>query len=152
MVLLSQLRNTSRPTKNVRRIGRGTGSKRGKTSGRGSKGDGSRRGYDRRYGYEGGQVPLYRKLPIRGFTRGRFEKASQAITFKQIEEYFSEGDTVNPTTLREKGLIPRRLPGGYKVLATGDLNKKVTIEAHRFSAAAAKALEAKSIAYTVIEA
>ncbi len=79
MYNLSQLKNTSRPKKKVQRIGRGIGSKRGATSGRGGKGDSARQGYRKRFGYEGGQVPLYRKLPIRGFTRGRFVKPSKAI-------------------------------------------------------------------------
>lgn len=152
MITLSQLKNTSRPKKKIQRVGRGIGSKRGKTSARGSKGDGSRRGYDRRYGYEGGQVPLYRKLPVRGFTRGRFEKPSKAITLAKIEAAYVDGELVNRVTLREKGLIPRRLPGGIKILATGELTKKVKIEAHAFTAAARQKLEDNSISFQVIEA
>lgn len=151
MITLSQLQNTSRPKKKVQRVGRGIGSGRGKTSGRGEKGDGSRSGYKRRYGYEGGQVPLYRKLPIRGFTRGRFEKPSQAISFALIEEYFQDGDVVNMETLREKGLIHRRLPAGIKLLATGELTKKVKIELHAISAAAKQQLEEKQISFTLVE-
>jgi large subunit ribosomal protein L15 len=116
------------------------------------KGDGSRRGYDHRYGYEGGQVPLYRKLPVRGFTRGRFVKASEAVTLARIDQAYTDGETVNLVTLREKGLIPRRLPGGLKILATGELSKKVTIEAHAFSEGARQKLNAKSIKYTVLNA
>lgn len=151
MVTLSGLKNTSRPKKKIQRVGRGIGSKRGATSGRGTKGDGSRRGYTRRYGYEGGQVPLYRKLPIRGFTRGRFEKTSVSLTLAQIDRNFSEGETANYETLRQKGLVPRILPGGFKIIATGDLTKKVTIEANAFSEAARQKLESKSISYRVIE-
>ena len=150
MVNLSQLKNSSRPKKKVQRVGRGIGSKRGATSGRGTKGDGSRRGYSRRYGYEGGQVPLYRKLPVRGFTRGRFEKPTFAITLITIERNFSEGETVNVETLLHKGLVPRRLPGGVKILATGELTKKVKIEAHAFSAAAREKLEARSIPFQIV--
>ena len=152
MVTLSELKNTSRPKKKTQRVGRGIGSKRGATSGRGTKGDGSRRGYSRRYGYEGGQVPLYRKLPIRGFTRGRFVKIAKAITLADIDQHFADGETVNPQTLREKGMIPRRVPGGIKILATGDLTKKITIEAHAFTAGAKQKLESKSISFKVIEA
>ena len=152
MINLSELQNTSRPTKNTRRVGRGPGCKRGKTSGRGAKGDKSRRGYDHRYGYEGGQVPLYRKLPVRGFTRGRFVKASQEITLARINQYFSDNEHVTFETLREKGLIPRELPGGYKIIATGDLNKKVIIEAHAITEGAKKKLEEKSIQFKLIEA
>ena len=108
MINLSQLKNTSRPKKKIQRVGRGIGSKRGATSGRGTKGDGSRRGYSRRYGYEGGQVPLYRKLPVRGFTRGRFDKTvHRRSRWPSIERNFSDGETVNVETLRQKGLIPR---------------------------------------------
>ena len=150
MTLLSQLKNTSRPAKNSRRVGRGTGCKRGKTSGRGMKGDKSRRGYDHRYGYEGGQVPLYRKLPVRGFTRGRFEKASEEITLQKIQQHFSDAEVVNWQTLFAKGLLPRKLPGGYKIIATGELTKKVKIEAHAFTEGAKKKLEAQGIEYTQI--
>lgn len=152
MFNLSDLCNTSRPTKKVQRIGRGIGSRRGGHAGRGGKGDSHRSGYRKRFGYEGGQVPLYRKLPIRGFTRGRFVKPSQAISFAKIEQYFNDGDVVNMTTLREKGLIPRRLPGGIKILAVGNLTKKVKIEAHGFSAAALEALKEKSISYEMLSA
>jgi large subunit ribosomal protein L15 len=151
MITLSVLKNSSRPKKKIQRVGRGIGSKRGATSGRGTKGDGSRRGYSRRYGYEGGQVPLYRKLPVRGFTRGRFDKASQEVTLAQIEKYFADGETVNFETMRQKGLIARTLPGGVKILANGELTKKVHIEAHAFSAAARQKLEAKSISFKVVE-
>lgn len=151
MTDLSNLKNTSRPKKKVQRVGRGIGSKRGATSGRGGKGDSARAGYRKRFGYEGGQVPLYRKLPVRGFTRGRFAKCSVSISLADIEQYFQDGDTVNALTLREKGLIPRRVPGGVKILADGDLNKKVTIQAHAYSAAAAEKLQAKSISFSVVE-
>lgn len=150
MTDLSQLQNSSRPHKKIQRVGRGIGSRRGKTSCRGGKGDSARQGYRKRFGYEGGQVPLYRKLPIRGFTRGRFIKASQAIGLDTIEFYFKDGETVNVSTLREKGLIPRKIPGGIKILSNGELNKKVTIEAHGFSAGAIKKLQDKAISYTVV--
>src|SRR3989344_4187593 len=150
MLNLSELCNTSRPTKKVQRVGRGIGSHRGGHAGRGGKGDSHRSGYRKRFGYEGGQVPLYRKLPIRGFTRGRFEKPSMQISFAKIEQYFKDGETVNLATLREKGLISRRLPGGIKILAVGELTRKVTIEAHGFSAAALEKLKEKSISHTIL--
>lgn len=147
---LSQLKNTSRPPKKSRRIGRGIGSKRGATSGRGGKGDSHRQGYSKRYGYEGGQVPLYRKLPIRGFTRGKFVKPTAAISLSTIEAYFKNGETVTQETLREKGLIPRRTPGGIKILANGELTKKVKIEAHHYSEAAEQKLKDKGISFTKV--
>jgi len=150
MLDLASLKNTSRPKKKVQRIGRGIGSGRGDTSGRGGKGDSARQGYRKRYGYEGGQVPLYRKLPIRGFTRGRFVKESRAISLAILERNYQDGETVNVATLREKKLIPRRLPGGIKILANGELTKKVKIEAHSFSEAAIVKLNEKKIHHTVI--
>ena len=150
MLNLSNLRNTSRPKKKIQRVGRGIGSKRGATSGRGGKGDSARAGYRKRFGYEGGQVPLYRKLPIRGFTRGRFVKHSIALSLATLQAYYQDGETVNPTTLRDKGLIPRRLPGGVKILANGALTKKVHVEAHAFSATALAKLQEHKIPYTVL--
>lgn len=150
MLNLSQLKNTSRPPKKSRRIGRGIGSKRGATSGRGGKGDSHRQGYSKRYGYEGGQVPLYRKLPIRGFTRGTFVKETAAISLATIEANYQNGEKVNLVTLREKGLIPRRVPGGLKILANGELTKKVKIEAHSYSEAAAQKLTDKGISFTKV--
>lgn len=147
---LSQLKNTSRPPKKSRRIGRGVGSKRGGHAGRGGKGDSHRQGYSKRYGYEGGQVPLYRKLPIRGFTRGTFVKPSAAISLATIEAYFNAGETVSQATLREKGLIPRRVPGGIKILANGELTKSVKIEAHHYSEAAEQKLKDKGISFTKV--
>ncbi len=148
--MLNQLKNTSRPPKKSRRIGRGIGSKRGATAGRGGKGDSHRQGYCKRFGYEGGQVPLYRKLPIRGFTRGTFAKTSAAISLATLEQYFQDGEKVNVITLREKGLIPRRVPGGIKILANGELTKKLNIEANHYSAAAAQKLKDKGITFTKV--
>jgi large subunit ribosomal protein L15 len=148
---LSQLKDTSRPPKKVQRVGRGIGSKRGATSGRGGKGDSARQGYRKRFGYEGGQVPLYRKLPIRGFTRGRFVKESQAIGLSTIDAYYKDGETVNMETLRAKRLVARRLPGGIKILANGDLKKKVKLEVNAISAAALKKVQDKAIAITIVE-
>lgn len=150
MLNLSNLKNTSRPKKKVQRVGRGIGSKRGATSGRGGKGDSHRQGYCKRYGYEGGQVPLYRKLPIRGFTRGRFVKPSMGISLATLQEEFNDGETVNLVTLREKGLIPRKLPGGVKILSWGELTKKVKIEAHGFSEAAIEKLKTHKIHHTIV--
>lgn len=150
MYSLSTLKNTSRPKKKVQRVGRGIGSKRGATSGRGGKGDSARQGYRKRFGYEGGQVPLYRKLPIRGFTRGQFAKPSFALSLATLQENFTDGETVNLATLREKGLVPRRIPGGIKILANGELTKKVKIEARHFSATAEEKLKEKGIPFTKV--
>lgn len=148
--MLSTLKNTTRKTKKVQRVGRGEGSGRGKTSCRGNKGDKSRSGYKRRYGQEGGQLPLYRRMPRRGFSRGRFEKESLSINFSLINSLFKDGDVVNVETLRIKGIAPRRLPGGLKILAVGKLERKVKIEAHNYSANAKKMLEEQKIEHTIV--
>jgi large subunit ribosomal protein L15 len=150
MLDLANLRNTSRPKKKVQRLGRGIGSNRGETCGRGGKGDSARQGYRKRFGYEGGQVPLYRKLPIRGFTRGKFVRDAMAISLSTLQANYKDGETVSPATLREKKLIPRRLPGGIKILSNGELSRKVKIEAHAFSAAAITKLQEKKIPHTII--
>lgn len=150
MITLSTLTNTHRPYKKVQRVGRGAGSKRGKTCGRGVKGYKSRTGYSRRYGHEGGQLPLYRKLPCRGFTNGRFTSEVVAVNLSRIDELFSDGEQVNLGTLRQKGLAPRRAAGGLKILGGGELTKKVTIEAHHFSQTARDKLEKASVSFKQI--
>lgn len=147
MTTLSNLKNTSRPKKKVQRVGRGPGSNRGKTSNRGSKGDKARSGYKTRSPQEGGQLPLFRKMPTRGFTRGRHIKASLSLNLAMIESAFQDGEVVNHETLKQKGIAPRELPGGIKILGQGELTKKVTIEAHRFSQSAREKLEKNKIAF-----
>lgn len=151
MISLSQLKNTHRPKKKVQRVGRGFGSHRGVTCGKGGKGDKARSGYKRRYGYEGGQLPLYRKLPCKGFTNGRFKAQVYAINFALINNIFEDGEVVNFQTLREKGYAPRVIPGGLKILAGGELERKVAIEANCFSEAAEQYLTGKGIKFTVIK-
>jgi len=150
MTTLHTLKNTHRKKAKIQRVGRGPGSKRGKTSCRGVKGDKARSGYKRRHGQEGGQLPLYRKLPTRGFTNGRFRKEKVAINLGMIEALYQEGETVNAQTLREKGLSPREIPGGIRILGQGELKKKVTIEAHHFSKSAREKLEKGSIPFKEI--
>jgi large subunit ribosomal protein L15 len=150
MITLSSLANTHRPKKKVQRVGRGIGSKRGKTCCRGVKGDSARRGYKCRFGYEGGQLPLYRKLPVRGFSNGRFTSVVHAINLSLIDQLFKDGETVNLETLREKGYAPREVNGGLKILSKGTLNKKVSIEAHAFSKGAIEKLEAAKVSYKQI--
>ncbi len=147
MISLSQLKNHSRPKKKVQRVGRGPGSKRGKTSCRGVKGDKARSGYKTRLGQEGGQLPLFRKMPIRGFSHARFRKEVLSINLGLIDEVYKDGETVNYESLRSHGLAPRNIPGGIKILGQGELKKKVTIEAHRFSKSAKEKLEKGGIAF-----
>lgn len=147
MITLSTLKNSHRPDKKVQRIGRGTGSGRGKTCGKGHKGDKARRGYKHRYGHEGGQLPLYRKLPCRGMENGRFRSEVFAINLGRLDTAFKDGETISLKSLQEKGIAPRRVPGGLKVLSHGDLKKKVSIEASAFSKAAEEKLKKAGIAY-----
>ncbi len=150
MISLSTLTNTHRPDKKVQRVGRGMGSKRGKTCGRGHKGDKARQGYKQRYGHEGGQLPLYRKLPCRGMDAGRFRSEVFAINLGRLDTYFTDGEKVSLKTLQEKGVAPRRVAGGLKILSHGDLKKKVTIEAAAYSKAAEQKLKKAGISYQQI--
>jgi large subunit ribosomal protein L15 len=115
------------------RVGRGIGSKLGKTAGRGNKGQKSRTGYSRRTGFEGGQMPLHRRLPKRGF-RNPFG-AEFAVVNLGLLNAFAAGETVTPETLRARGLVRRsRLP--VKILGDGDLKVALTVQAHAFSRSA----------------
>jgi large subunit ribosomal protein L15 len=151
MITLSQLSNTHRPKKKVQRIGRGPGSGRGKTCGRGHKGDKARCGYKQRYGEEGGQKPLYRRLPTRGFPNSRFRSEVLAVNLSMINALFDDHEVVNFQTLRKKGCAPREIRGGLKILSNGELTKKVSIEAHAFSEAAKKKLEKNGIPFKVLD-
>lgn len=143
---LSELKNTHRKDPRRKRVGRGNSSQRGKTSCRGHKGDKSRSGYKRRAGKEGGQLPLFQKLPRRGFSNARFQTRIFAINLERLDEVFEDGETVNAKTLHEKGFPMRRM-AGFKVLAQGELSKKVVIEANAFTKSAVRKLEEKGIEF-----
>lgn len=149
---LSQLSNSHRPRKKAYRVGRGMGSKCGKTCGRGVKGDKARRGYKHHYGQEGGQIPLYKKLPTKGFTNGLFKKEIFAVNLGLLDRFFSDGEVVSLETLRQKGISPRRVPGGLKILSDGELTKKVTIKAHFFSKKAEEKLKEGGITFEILAA
>ncbi|MCB1111367.1 MAG: 50S ribosomal protein L15 [Chlamydiales bacterium] len=149
MSKLASLKNTSRPKQSTRRVGRGLGCKRGKTCGRGTKGQGARSGYKRRYGREGGQFPLHMKLPIRGFSNARFRKTLDSINLSQIDKIFNDGDTVNLESLRKHGIISGK-SHGLKILGNGELTKKVKIEAYAISEGAREKLQQAKIDFTVL--
>lgn len=115
------------------RVGRGIGSKLGKTSGAGNKGQKSRRGYSRRRGFEGGQMPLHRRIPKRGF-HNPFGVKFSVVNLEELN-VFPAGETVTPDLLRAHGFI-RRATDPIKVLGDGELKTKLTIHAHAFSTAA----------------
>jgi len=150
MITLGSLSDTHRPRQRVQRVGRGLGSKRGKTCTRGVKGDKARRGYKTRGGHEGGQLPLYRKLPTKGFVNGMFKNDVHSINLGRLNQLFKDGDVINLKTLRARGYAPRDPKGGLKILAQGDLKKKVTIEAHAFSKGALEKLQKEKITFKVL--
>ena len=150
MITLHNLKDSHRKSPNVQRVGRGIGSKRGKTCCRGHKGDKSRSGYKRRYGKEGGQLPLYRKLPTRGFSNLGFKEQPFSINLSRIEEIFEDGEKVSVETLIDKGFSPRKLTHGLKILGVGELNKKVIIEASSISKNALQKLEEKKIEFMLV--
>ena len=135
--------NNLKPKKGSRhakkRVGRGPGSGHGKTAGRGEKGQKSRSGYSRMLGFEGGQMPLHRRLPKRGFTN-IFKKDFTVVNLADLER-FDNGATVDEAALRQLGLVKGR-SHGIKVLGNGDLTKKLTIHAARFSKTAREKIEA----------
>lgn len=142
---LFALENTGKRNKRRKRVGRGNSSQRGKTSCRGHKGDKSRSGYKTRAGKEGGQLPLYQKLPYRGFSNARFKTRILAINLERLEQLFDDGETVNFQTLSDKGLPMRRMTAGFKVLSKGTLTKKITIAANAYTKNAIKKLEESGI-------
>jgi len=152
MMNLAQLTNTHRPSQKRHRVGRGMGSKCGKTCGRGMKGDKARSGFKNHFGQEGGQIPLYKKLPTRGFTNGRFKNVVFAINLGKIDKLFADGETVSLQTLQEKGYAPRRAPGGLKILSGGEISKKVTVMATSFSKSAEDKLKKSGISFQQVPA
>jgi large subunit ribosomal protein L15 len=154
MTQLSNLKDTHRIERKIQRVGRGVGSRRGKTCCRGHKGEGSRRGWKRMYTYEGGQMRLVWKLPCRGFTRGRFLTPALSLNLETLNQFFHDGEVINVKSLREKGFVSRAFiqkGGSIKILSNGKLEKKVTIEANHFSKEAIKKLEEAKISYKVIK-
>ena len=126
--------------KNRKRVGRGPGSGLGKTSGRGENGQKSRSGYSRKAGFEGGQLPLYRRLPKRGFSNAKFKTEYAVINLSDLNK-FEDGATVNAAALKEAGIIKKELDG-VKVLGNGAIEKKLTVQAAKFSKSAVPAIEA----------
>ncbi|MGE0039851.1 MAG: 50S ribosomal protein L15 [Vicinamibacterales bacterium] len=137
---LSKLKPADGSKHPKKRVGRGPGSGNGKTAGRGNKGAQSRSGYSFKRGFEGGQMPLHRRLPKRGFTN-IFRVEYAVVNLDQLEARFEAGTTVTPDALRAAGLVSgKRTP--VKVLGRGDLTKALTVQAHRFSGKAAEKLAA----------
>ena len=130
----------SKEMKSKKIVGRGPGSGMGKTSTHGQKGQKSRSGVSVSAWFQGGQSPLYRRLPKRGFNNKRFETKYACINLSDLNTYFNDGDIVTPEILKERGIIKKQL-SGIKVLANGKLEKKITVKANRFSTKAVSAIE-----------
>ena len=126
--------------KNRKRVGRGPGSGSGKTSGRGEKGYHSRSGSKMNPWFQGGQSPLFRRLPKRGFNNKRFAIRFAIVNLSDLNR-FNDGDVITLELLKETGIIKKEL-NGLKVLGHGNLEKKLTIQAHRFSSKAVTKIEA----------
>ena len=120
-------------------VGRGVGSGLGKTSGRGHKGQKARSGGGVRRGFEGGQTPLYKRLPRRGFSNARFEKKYAIVNVSDLNR-FKDGDVITPEVLKESGLVKKELCG-IKVLGSGKLEKKLTVKANLFTNSAITKIE-----------
>ena len=136
---LNELRPAEGSKKSSKRIGRGTGTGWGKSAGKGQDGQNSRSGGGVRLGFEGGQMPLYRRLPKRGFNN-IFAKKYSTVSIDRLN-VFEDGTEVTPELLLEKRIV-RKLNDGIKVLSNGNLEKKLTIKAMKFSKAAIEKIEA----------
>lgn len=135
---LHRLRPAKGANRKRKRVGRGPGSGHGKTAGRGHKGQKSRSGYSQRAGFEGGQMPLYRRVPKRGFTN-IFAKVFAVLNVKDLNR-FDEGTTISPEFLMEQGVV-RKLGDGLRILGQGEVTKKLTVRAHHFSKSAAEKIQ-----------
>lgn len=138
---LNELKYNEGSKKGIKRLGRGSSSGTGKTSGRGENGQNSRSGGGVRIGFEGGQLPLYRRLPKRGFSNAMFKKTYAVINVSDLNR-FEDGAEVTPELLFEMGIIKKQL-SGIKVLGNGTLAKKLTVRAHKFSNEAKQKIEAQ---------
>jgi large subunit ribosomal protein L15 len=136
---LHELRPAPGTTKEPKRKGRGTATGQGKTGGRGQKGQGSRSGGGVRPGFEGGQMPLFRRLPKRGFTN-IFSVELEEVNVEELNK-FENGTEVTPQLLKEEGIV-KKMRDGVKILGNGELTKSLTVKANKFSKAAIEKIEA----------
>ena len=135
---LHELKANPGARKEAKRIGRGQGSGQGKTAGKGHKGQNARSGGGVAIGFEGGQTPLYKRIPKRGFTN--FTRKEYAVVNLDVLNRFEDGAVVTPEVLKETGIVKKQLDG-IKVLGNGKLEKKLTVKCNKISASAKKAIE-----------
>ena len=136
---LHELKPAEGSRQEPKRKGRGIGSGNGKTAGKGHKGQNARSGGGVRLGFEGGQTPLFRRLPKRGFTN--INRKEYAVVNLDVLNRFEDGTEVTPELLIESGMV-KSVKAGIKILASGNIEKKLTVKAHKFSSAAKEAIEA----------
>src|SRR3990167_3150621 len=137
--MLNRLKSPDGASKNRTRVGRGEGSGLGKTSGRGHKGQKARTGGTAKVGYEGGQTPLHRRLPKRGFTN-KFKKIYNIVNVESLS-VFNKGDVVDRDVLLKKGIV-KNIKDGIKILGDGEIKMSLTVKANKFTDAARKKIEA----------
>jgi large subunit ribosomal protein L15 len=145
---LNNLHPAKGSTHRKKRLGRGPGTGLGKTSGRGEKGQKSRSGYSMKIGFEGGQMPLHRRLPKRGFTN-IFKKKWIEVSLATLEKAFAENDEVTPELMHHRGII-KKAKHDIVVLGNGDVSKSLKVSAHRFTRSAREKIEKAGGAVTVI--
>lgn len=138
-ISLNSLRPAKGSTHKKKRVGRGPGSGTGKTAARGEKGQKSRSGYSRKIGFEGGQMPLHRRLPKRGFTN-IFKKRWLEVSLASLDRHFDANDEITPELLHTRGLI-KKAKHDVVVLGTGEISKPLKISAHRFTKSAKEKIE-----------
>lgn len=137
---LSDIKPPAGQVKKKQRVGQGMGTGRGKYSGRGAKGAKSISGYSRMRGFEGGQMPLHRRLPKKGFNNFNFKTVASIVNLAQLDKHFEAGETVNEESLRAKGLVSRKCDI-VKVLGQGQITKKLTVAGCALSASAKEKIE-----------
>jgi large subunit ribosomal protein L15 len=147
---LNNLHPAKGSTHKKKRVGRGPGSGLGKTAGRGEKGQKSRSGYSSKTGFEGGQMPLHRRLPKRGFTN-IFKKQWIEVSLEALEKNFSADDEITPDVLHNRGII-KKAKHDIVVLGNGEVSKALKVSAHRFTRSAREKIEKAGGAVTVIDA
>lgn len=136
--------------KKRKRVGRGTGSGHGKTASKGNKGHSSRQGFKQNPLFEGGQMPLARRVPKRGFVNGAFKKEYAIVNLDALEVLFDAGATINEAVLREKGLVKGRYDDGVKILGDGTLSKAFHVHAEKLSKSAVEKIEAAGGSVTIV--
>lgn len=136
--------------KKRKRVGRGTGSGHGKTASKGLKGHSSRQGFKQNPLFEGGQMPLARRVPKRGFNNGAFRKDFAIINLADLDVAFEANSVISEATLREKGLVKGRHDDGLKILGDGEITKPFQVHAQKFSKSAVAKIEAAGGSVTLV--